>query len=182
MAGASIPMTALTWQQLHLTHVAVCKAFERSLMRVQVTLPQAMALRAIQDGPRPMTASRLAEYLNQETQSVTGLIDRMEQQGWVRRVRDLPDRRAIRLELTELGTTKLAATQPIGASMADRLFADLSGDELGDFAALLGKVYLTALEKTSTAPVAVSEPIDLEAWAVARPSSGNGRLAHAHGG
>src|SRR5439155_4384461 len=94
------------WRQLYLTYSVIFKAIERSIAPQKVTLPQAMALNTIKYGEEPMTPSRLAQYLTQETQSVTGLIDRMEKQGWVRRVRDLKDRRAIRLELTDAGDAK----------------------------------------------------------------------------
>ena len=77
-----------------------------------------------------MTPSRLAHYLTQETQSVTGLIDRMEKQGWVRRVRDLPDRRAIRLELTPEGESKLDETLAPGIAVTEELFTQLKPDEV----------------------------------------------------
>src|SRR6266540_2249833 len=118
------------WRQLYLTYSVIFKAIERSIAPTGVTLPQALALNTIRLGEGPMTPSRLAHYLTQETQSVTGLIDRMEKQGWVRRVRDLPDRRAIRLELTDEGVAKLEETAGPSGATETRIFEQLSPDEL----------------------------------------------------
>jgi DNA-binding MarR family transcriptional regulator len=134
------------WRQLYLTYSAIFKAIERSISSTGVTLPQALALNTIRTGEGPMTPSRLAHYLTQETQSVTGLIDRMEKQGWVRRVRDLPDRRAIRLELTEEGAAKLTETTAPGFEITDRMFSRLKEDELEQLTAMLGRVYMSAME------------------------------------
>jgi DNA-binding MarR family transcriptional regulator len=135
------------WRQLYLTYSAIFKAIERSIAPTGVTLPQALALNTIRYGEGPMTPSRLAHYLTQETQSVTGLIDRMERQGWVRRVRDLPDRRAIRLELTDAGTHKLEDTSGPGFETTEQMFSRLKPEELEQLISLLGRVYLGAMEQ-----------------------------------
>jgi DNA-binding MarR family transcriptional regulator len=134
------------WRQLYLTYAALFKAIERSIQPTKVTLPQALALSTIRSGEGPMTPSRLAYYLTQETQSVTGLIDRMEKQGWVRRVRDLQDRRAIRLELTDAGLAKLEETAAPGLETTTRMFSRLKPEEIEQLIALLGRVYLEAME------------------------------------
>ena len=59
---------------------------------------QALILTAIEDGcnqPILISAS-----LGNSSQTVVGLIDRLERDGWIRRVRDMKDRRAVRLVLT----------------------------------------------------------------------------------
>jgi DNA-binding MarR family transcriptional regulator len=139
------PQPSAAWRQLYLTYSTIFKAIERAIAPTGATLPQALALATIKAGPGPITPSRLAHYLTQETQSVTGLIDRMEKQGWVRRVRDLPDRRAIRLELTEAGEAKLAET--IGPSTATeaRMFELLSPEEMHALSSLLERIYQGAV-------------------------------------
>jgi DNA-binding MarR family transcriptional regulator len=139
------PQPSAAWRQLYLTYATIFKAIERAIAPTGATLPQALALATIKAGPWPITPSRLAHYLTQETQSVTGLIDRMEKQGWVRRVRDLPDRRAIRLELTEAGEAKLAETIGPSTTTEARLFELLSPDELLSLSTLLERVYQGAV-------------------------------------
>ncbi len=62
-----------------------------------------------QDGSMPI--SRLAKGLCVEPSTVTGVVDRLEQKGLVRRTRQGPDRRVITIELTETGST-LAENAP----------------------------------------------------------------------
>jgi DNA-binding MarR family transcriptional regulator len=135
---------AQAWRQLYLTYSTFFKAIERAIAPTGVTLPQALALATIKSGPGPITPSRLAHQLTQETQSVTGLIDRMEKQEWVRRVRDLPDRRAIRLELTPAGEAKLAETLGPSNATIDRMFANISRSELETLSALLDRLHLNS--------------------------------------
>ena len=57
-----------------------------------------------------------------KSSTVTGIIDRLEQKGLVRRVRNSPDRRMITIELTEAGN-RLAqhAPSPIQQKIIDGL-------------------------------------------------------------
>ncbi len=154
--AADIDTPAAVWARLQHTYLQLFKTLERALAPTGVTLPQALALSTIRNGEGPMTPSRLAHYLTQETQSVTGLIDRMEKQEWVRRVRDLPDRRAIRLELTPVGEAKLEETLgPSGATTA-RMFELLSATELQTLAGLLDRVHEGAVAHLGIEPPAVA--------------------------
>jgi DNA-binding MarR family transcriptional regulator len=83
---------------------AVVRELDTRLSRDEgVTFVQAMTLLAIDgyDRPRPRT---LSEQLSQQSQTVTGVLDRLERAGFVARRRDMDDRRAVRLELTTSGT------------------------------------------------------------------------------
>lgn len=135
-------VSTTAWRQLYLTYSTIFKAIERAIAPTGVTLPQALALATIKAaGDEPMTPSRLAHQLTQETQSVTGLIDRMEKQHWVRRVRDLPDRRAIRLELTPAGEAKLLETVGPSNRTIERLFDGLGEADVLTLAGLLKCVF-----------------------------------------
>lgn len=91
-----------------------------------VTFVQAVTLMAVRsfDHPQPHL---VAEYLGQQSQTVTGVLDRLESAGYVERVRDLFDRRAVRLELTSSGN-----------EVADRVSREL-GDDVGDLLHGLGE-------------------------------------------
>ena len=61
----------------------------------------------------------------------------MEARGWLRRVRDLEDRRAIRVELLSAGAAKLDETRaPVEAALAGAL-RGLTGEESAVFTRLL---------------------------------------------
>jgi DNA-binding MarR family transcriptional regulator len=57
----------------------------------------------------PLTAGRLAEEANLTTSAVTTVLDRLEQAGFARRVRDATDRRRILVELTSEASQRLSA-------------------------------------------------------------------------
>jgi DNA-binding MarR family transcriptional regulator len=67
-----------------------------------ITFIQAVTLLAIDSFDRPQP-HLVADYLSQQSQTVTGVLDRLERAGHVTRRRDLGDRRAVRLELTDSG-------------------------------------------------------------------------------
>ena len=127
-------------RQVQRVAVLLARCVERSLAAVGLTLPQVVALDLISQADGPMTVTGLAAALRQEQQGMTGLVDRLERQGLVRRVRDLPDRRAIRLEVTEAGRAMLTAALPVEQACATDLFCVLSPAALLDLTTTLGVV------------------------------------------
>ena len=86
------------------TNAAVRELDQRLTKEHDITFIQAVTLLAIDmfDQPQPHL---VAEHLSQQSQTVTGVLDRLERAGHVARRRDLDDRRAVRLELTDTGRT-----------------------------------------------------------------------------
>lgn len=56
----------------------------------------------------PLTAGEIAKLTGLSTGAVTGVIDRLERAGFVRRVRDLKDRRKVLVEVLPLDEEKVA--------------------------------------------------------------------------
>lgn len=89
--------------------------------KYNVSAPQLNCLRVLDnDGSLPL--SRLAQRIMVKSSTITGVIDRLERKGLVRRVRTASDRRIITIELTPEGR-KLArnAPPPIQQQMLDGL-------------------------------------------------------------
>jgi DNA-binding MarR family transcriptional regulator len=86
------------------TNATVRELDQRLMREHDITFIQAVTLLAIDtfDQPQPHL---VAEHLSQQSQTVTGVLDRLERAGHVARRRDLDDRRAVRLELTPTGRT-----------------------------------------------------------------------------
>jgi len=148
------------YRRLYVAHTAVARAIERDLIRVGVSLPQAIALQVIGTTTDAVTATQLAGYMGQERQSMTGLIDRMEMKTWIERVRDLPDRRAIRLQLTATGKVKLDEILPITFNAVVSIFSRFSETELVAMARTYEAVYDAAATQPGMdlPPVFDSEP------------------------
>lgn len=64
----------------------------------------------------PLTAGRIAQLTGLSTGAVTGVIDRLERAGFVRRVRDTQDRRKVLVEILPMDEEKYA---PLFASALD---------------------------------------------------------------
>jgi DNA-binding MarR family transcriptional regulator len=142
----------VAWTLLYQTYTAIFKTMERALLPLGISPPQAFALSAIRYSLEPMTPGRLAGILAQETQSLTGLVDRMEAQGWVTRMRDLPDRRTIRLALTADGEAKLDEVMPFNAKAAEEIFAGLSPSRLSELCTILDEMRPVVLEQIGLDP------------------------------
>jgi len=79
--------------------------------KYNVSAPQLATLRALlHDGAMP--PSQIARQIMVNSSTLTGVIDRLEQKGLVSRLRNDPDRRIIRVELTEAGRTLAEKAPP----------------------------------------------------------------------
>ena len=128
------------WRQLHRTHYALSRWMERNLAASGVTPPQVLALELIREGDGRLTPTRLAQELGQEATGITGLRDRLERQGWVRRVPDPADRRSTRLEVTGAGRATLERAMPVSLGYVVAAFAELGPEELDGLQAALAQI------------------------------------------
>ncbi len=102
------------------------KLLERRFYHLGVSASQARVLAVLHFAKEPIKPSLVATLLFQETQSITGILHRIESRGWVRRLPDPNDRRAVGLELTDKGRE---ITQEI-VDIAEALYADMFGNVL----------------------------------------------------
>jgi DNA-binding MarR family transcriptional regulator len=102
------------------------KLLERRFYHLGVSASQARVLAVLYFSNEPIKPSMVATLLFQETQSITGILHRIESRGWVRRMPDPNDRRAVGLELTDKGREVSAEIVKI----SDELYSDLFGTAL----------------------------------------------------
>jgi len=88
---------------------------------------------------RPLTCGEISERMIQLVPAITSLVDHLEEQGLVQRVRSTEDRRVIHVKITKVGR-KLAndAMQPL-ADLEKRLMKGLSNSEQLTLIGLLEK-------------------------------------------
>jgi DNA-binding MarR family transcriptional regulator len=91
---------------------------------------------------RPYGMSDLGAVLGLAKSSLTGLVDRTERNGLVRRVPDPQDSRAVRVALTPRGSKLAAEFYDETCRRIERLPAGLSEAERDALAALLGRVVM----------------------------------------
>ncbi len=102
---------------------------------------------------QPFGMSELGAILGLAKSSLTGLVDRTERNGLVRREPDPRDTRAVRVALTRRGSRLAAGFYAETCRRIDRLPAGLSDAERGTLASLLGRVVLD-----NEVPVVFLEP------------------------
>ena len=73
----------------------------------KVTGPQLLCRQTLHDDG-PLTTSALAKLIHLSNSTIVGILDRMEQKGWVRRERSSGDRRIVLVDLTTAGEEFLA--------------------------------------------------------------------------
>jgi DNA-binding MarR family transcriptional regulator len=117
------------------------KLLERRFYHLGVSASQARVLAVLHFAKGPIKPSLVATLLFQETQSITGILHRIESRGWVRRLPDPNDRRAVGLELTDKGREITSEIVQISEELYDDMFgAVLSASEKRQIETILKKV------------------------------------------
>lgn len=104
-----------------------------------LTPVQFAALDAIHAQPATDQA-RVAEMIAYDRATIGGVIDRLEQKGWVRRVVNQRDRRARELSLTGEGERMYTALLPVIRSLQDDILQPLGEAERARFLKLARRV------------------------------------------
>lgn len=114
--------------------------FARLLREQGLTPSQYNILRILRGEGKPLPILEIASRTIAVVPGITGLIDRLEQAGFVNRVRCETDRRVIYVALAEHGTRTLAALdEPLNA-LHRKLLGHLTQAELKELSRLLEKV------------------------------------------
>lgn len=125
----------------------VSKIYAEALAPHGITPPQLFLLFRLQecDGQNP---KQLAQSVCLDSSSITGLLDRTENAGFVQRQPDPADRRALQIFLTDEGRARLAALQPVLETLQTRIhqefFADYSAEQVQLFLSMLDRVQTAA--------------------------------------
>jgi DNA-binding MarR family transcriptional regulator len=114
--------------------------FAREFRHHGLTPSQYNILRILRGEGKPLPILEIASRTITVVPGITGLIDRLEQAGFVNRLRCEKDRRVIHVALTDLGIEALAALdEPLGA-LHKKLLGHMSHAELTELIRLLEKV------------------------------------------
>jgi len=91
------------WALFRQTRDAMVKARDRELEKHGTSTIQAAVLFTVQDIGPDATPAEISRRLVREPHSISGLLSRMEKQGLIKRVKDLPKRNMVRITLTQKG-------------------------------------------------------------------------------
>lgn len=139
------------WIALYQTYHAIFKLTELALLPQALSLPQLHMLGVLRDGGGILTTGEIGREMVKASQTITGLVDRLEVQGFVERQFDRRDRRKTWVRITEAGTRKLEEAMPVAARIAQELSAVLTDKELADLQAKIQKLREAAIERLNKA-------------------------------
>ena len=98
--------------------------------------------------PALLTPFEVAQQLHISPSGVTGKLDRLEEQGLIKRTQDPDDRRAIRLGITDTGQTVISQAFDTSLAVYKAMLADFTPTEAKSLDGLLNKL-LNRLDELS---------------------------------
>jgi len=117
---------------------------EVALQRHGLSLPQFQLLGALKSSGGVLSTGEIARIMLRASQTITGLVDRLEEQGLVERQIDSRDRRKANVRLTLMGERRLAEAQPTANILAESIVSPLTDQELEDLEAKVRKLLADA--------------------------------------
>lgn len=129
------------------------KQSTQMLMRpdINLTLPQMITLFAIH-GCGTCRMSTLAEITQQSAGTLTGIVDRLINDGLVERARNIGDRRVVEVALTDEGQARLERVIAARSEGMRRILAQFAEEDLEQFEVLLGRFLEGLRQQANDAP------------------------------
>lgn len=126
---------------LHLARTArsVSRAFDDALAQAGGSVPVWLVLISLKS-QQMRNQRELAEAVGIREATLTHHLNAMDEQGLITRRRDPANRRVHQVELTEAGEDAFQRLRGAAAAFDQRLRAGLSGDEVSQLEALLGRL------------------------------------------
>ena len=147
------------WVTIYKAYNAVFKVAELALLPQRLSL----LLAILKKGGGILTTGEIGREIVKSSQTITGLVDRLEAPGFVERVFDRSDRRKTWVRMAEKGERKLAEAFPVFNRLVDELFSVLTDQDLQDLQAKVEKLRSAAMDR------------------LARTLTSSGSMAHGRG-
>lgn len=129
-----------TWSTFHMTYQSVWKCAEEVCAKFGYSQQQYSVLRAMKDMSGTITPTTIANWLDRNPNSITLILDRMEKGGLVKRIRDLKDRRSVRLKITPKGEKMYKYADKPAYELSKEVLSAFTKEELITFMELLQKM------------------------------------------
>ena len=133
-----------TWVRLFRAYTVLERAREMELSRVGITLPQAAALYFLGTARETLTPTKLARLTYKEPHTISGLLNRMEEQGLIKKTKDLKRKNLVRVSLTKKGEELFKRL--LGERVVINITSCLSKKELDTLNELTDKLFERTIE------------------------------------
>ena len=129
--------------------LATADVFLRESQRLfrphKMTAAQYNVLTILAGAPDGLSQREIGDVLVVDRSNVTGLIDRLEKAGWVKRMDDPADRRVYRVMLTTAGRKRFDAVQPLYHSVVSQVTQELNPKQVRDALKVLQQLQAGAM-------------------------------------
>jgi DNA-binding MarR family transcriptional regulator len=139
------------WLSLSEPYNAMFKLTELALLPHNLSLPQLHLLSVLKKAGGVLTTGEIGRAMVKASQTITGLVDRLEVQDLVERQFDRSDRRKTWVRLTTKGERKWKEAVPVANQVAEELFSVLTDEELRGLQAKNAKLRTAAIERLGEA-------------------------------
>lgn len=147
-----------TWWYLARAYNALLHALSSFFEEHGITGAQFGVMRCVDEaGPEGLPLSHLSERLMVSCGNITGVVDRLEQSGYLQRERSQTDRRVVYARLTERGRAFYRRILPEYRARVRELLAPLAPEEQQRLAELCRTLYIAAQREPVGAAAARSK-------------------------
>jgi len=141
------------WVSLYQTYNAIFKVAELALLPHNLSLPQLHLLTVLKRGGGMLTNGEIGREMVKASQTITGLVDRLETEGFVERRFDRRDRRKTWVRLTAKGERKWEEAMPVANRLAEEISSVLTDRELKQLQTNIEKLRAIAMQDLARALV-----------------------------
>ena len=134
------------WVSLYQTYNAIFKVTELALLPHNLSLPQLHLLSVLRRRGGILTTGEIGREMVKSSQTITGLVDRLETGDFVERQFDRRDRRKTWVRLTAKGERKWEEAMPVANRLAEEVSSVLTDRELAQLAGKTEKLRAIAME------------------------------------
>lgn len=138
------------WALLSQAANALSRASDNELRPVGITMMQAAVLFFVKNAKAPATPAEISRWLFREPHTVSQLLIRMEQQGLIRKAKDLEKKNLVRVTLTEKGEE--AFQHQTEMRVIGKILSSLSPEECDKLGACLKKLRDAAIKELDARP------------------------------
>lgn len=130
-----------------------CQSMIEDIIRVRlrddhgITLPQFDVLAELDNAGKQLTMSELSQHLVVSNGNITGVIDRLERENFLKRVKSSEDRRVQYIQLTESGSQRFKKIATEHEAWVSNLFSALDRNEIDQMITTLKKTKESILGK-----------------------------------
>ena len=130
------------WMLLTHTRYAIYRSREKELQRYGVSPEQVGVLFIVQALGNRATPSEISRYIMRQPHTVSALIERMEEKGFVKKIHDLDKKNLVRVSMTEKGQKMYETSTKRGP--IHRIMGILTDNERTQLRTLLEKIHTQA--------------------------------------